>query len=121
MLRRPVDLQMVDLRWGPGEEVLREVERDQILIQAASSLDDIEETVNRVVERLREWYSIHYPELDHMVSAHETYARLVFEVGDRRDYSEKKLGYDPDFMRKIVDSSAKSLGVNFTKRDIEVI
>lgn len=100
---------------------LKIVDRDQILMQAVNALDDIEEVSNRMVERLREWYSIHYPELDHLVSNHELYANLVYELGDRKNYTVDKLTVDRDFRKKIVDSTKDSLGAEFTDEDTTAV
>ena len=53
---------------------LQVLERDQIMIQAVSSLDDIEEVNNRLMERLREWYSWHFPELGKIITDNMSYA-----------------------------------------------
>ena len=37
---------------------------DLVLIQAINALDELDETTSKLAERLREWYSIHLPELD---------------------------------------------------------
>ena len=102
-------------------ERLKEVDRDQVLIQAVDSLDDMDEAINRLVERLREWYSLHFPELDPMVVAHDTYAKLVTEAGKRDAYSTYKLNFDAILNEKIIKKSKDSLGVEFSDLDIEAV
>lgn len=102
-------------------ERLREVERDQVLIQAVNSLDDIDEAVNRLVERLREWYSLHFPELDNLVASHETYVGLVTGVGDRKGFANPPSGLDPGFGERISQASKDSLGVEFTGDDLKSV
>jgi len=104
-----------------SRERMKEVERDQILIQAVDSLYDIDEAVNRLVERLREWYSIHYPELDNLIAAHDTYARFVLEVGGRDRIKDAKMNFDPGLTDKIARTSADSLGVEFTEEDLKAV
>ena len=41
--------------------------------------------------RLREWYGVYFPELDRLVEKHETYSRLVMNLGDRENYTIEKL------------------------------
>ena len=36
--------------------------RDKLLVQASNALDDLIRIQNAITERLREWYSLHYPE-----------------------------------------------------------
>lgn len=91
----------------------RVLERDQILIQAVSSLDDIEETSNRLMERLREWYSLCFPELDTLIKSHELYAEIIV--------LEDKAPVDPVLAKSIRDAREKSMGMKFSKSDINEV
>lgn len=55
---------------------------DLVLIQAINALDELDETTSKLAERLREWYSIHLPELD-KIKSHEYYVKLVADFGDK--------------------------------------
>jgi nucleolar protein 56 len=55
---------------------------DLVLIQAINALDELDETTSKLAERLREWYSIHLPELD-KIKSHEYYVKLVAKYGDK--------------------------------------
>jgi nucleolar protein 56 len=65
--------------------------RDMIIAQAIQTLDDLDRTVNLFMGRLREWYGVHFPELDRLVEKHETYARLVLKLGRRENFSIEAL------------------------------
>lgn len=52
------------------------------LRQAVGALDEIQEQENALVERLREWYGLHFPELAPMVDA-STYVDLIAAHGGR--------------------------------------
>jgi len=65
--------------------------RDLIIAQAIQTLDDLDKTVNLFMSRVREWYGIHFPELDRLLDKHETYARLVLELGSRDNFTVKEL------------------------------
>lgn len=58
--------------------------RDKLIIQTVSALNDLEKILNTISERLREWYGLHYPELD--VKDHEKFASLILEHGDRSNF-----------------------------------
>jgi nucleolar protein 56 len=60
--------------------------RDKLIIQTVSALSDLERILNIMSERLREWYGLHFPELDRLVEKHETYARLVADLKERTTY-----------------------------------
>ncbi len=55
---------------------------DMFLIQAINAIDELDETTGKLIERLREWYAIHFPEMDGMKN-HERYVELVVEYGNR--------------------------------------
>jgi nucleolar protein 56 len=62
---------------------LREASKseDMFLIQAINSIEELDETTGKMVERLREWYSIHFPELDR-IKNQERYVEMVTDWGD---------------------------------------
>jgi len=88
---------------------LRIQERDQILMQAVASLDDVEEVSNRLMERLREWYSLHFPELNTLVVNQSLYARLV-ALPD-------KTSIDGGLAKQIEDAKSDTVGMEFTESD----
>ncbi|MFH0863320.1 MAG: C/D box methylation guide ribonucleoprotein complex aNOP56 subunit [Candidatus Altiarchaeota archaeon] len=119
--RRDVDSMVRKVNRLLVRERMKEVDKDQILMQAVDSLNDIDEAVNRLVERLREWYSLHFPELDYMVAAHDTYARLVAEVGERGNFASAKLNFEPKLTDRIIKSTGDSMGVAFDEKDIKAV
>lgn len=54
---------------------------DMYLIQAINSIDEIDEATGKLIERLREWYMIHFPELNKLKN-NEIYVSLIAEYGD---------------------------------------
>ena len=54
---------------------------DMYLIQAINSIDEIDEATGKLIERLREWYLIHFPGLNKLKS-NEKYVNLIAEYGD---------------------------------------
>lgn len=55
---------------------------DDHLAQAVATLDDVNESHNTLLERLREWYGLHFPELARLVDDRK-YEDLVAAHGDR--------------------------------------
>jgi nucleolar protein 56 len=94
--------------------------RDQLAIQAVRAIDDIDKTINLFSERLREWYSLHFPELDKMIEDHRVYASIVAQ-GYRDLIGEedlKKLGIQEQRARKIVEVAKRSMGADLSDDDI---
>jgi nucleolar protein 56 len=51
--------------------------RDLLIIQCVSAIDDLAEVINIFWSRLREWYGLHFPELERIVDDVEVYTKLV--------------------------------------------
>ena len=66
-------------------------QRDLVVAQTIQTLDDLDRTINLLVGRLREWYGVHFPEFDRLIEKHETYARLVMDLGRREHFSLEML------------------------------
>ena len=66
--------------------------RDKLIVQTVAALSDLEKILNAMTERLREWYGLHYPELD--VKDHEKFAEKVSMFGLRENFEgfEKSMG-----------------------------
>lgn len=100
---------------------LKIIESDQLIIQAVAALSDIEEAANTLVERLREWYCLHFPELDHIVAKNDIYAALVTEHGNRKNFKNLSNKYDRDFEAKMSKACENSLGVEFNDDDLSAV
>ena len=98
--------------------------RDLIVAQGIQTLDSLDQTVNLFMGRLREWYGIHFPELDRLVEKHETYARLVMKLGDRENYTPEALEREnvPKERAQLVAKAAEqSMGADIAEYDLEQI
>jgi nucleolar protein 56 len=99
-------------------------QRDLIVAQAIQTLDDLDRTVNLFMGRLREWYGVHFPELDRLVEKHETYARLVLNLGNRENYTlEAMEKEDPPKAKAeaIIQMAESSMGADITTKDLAQI
>ena len=96
--------------------------RDLLAAQAIRAIDDIDKTTNLFAARLREWYSLHFPELDDLVREHEDYVKIVAELGHRDNITAEnlvKLGFSEEKAKKIAEAAAKSMGADYPEFDIE--
>ena len=57
---------------------------DKLLIQAINSIEDIDESISKIIERFREWYIIYFPEIE-SVNNNEIYIKLIAEGGKREN------------------------------------
>ena len=98
--------------------------RDLIIGQAIQTLDDLDRTINLFVGRLREWYGVHFPELDRLVEKHETYARLVLDLGTKDNFTEEALEKEDLPKNKIEQISRiaeSSMGADLIENDLSQI
>src|SRR5208283_4047341 len=116
---RNVSLELAKLRIKGASE-----KRDLIIAQGIQTLDDLDRTVNLFMGRLREWYSVYFPELDRLIEKHETYARLVMNLGDRESCTTEALEKEniPKERAGLVAKAAESsMGADIAERDLEQI
>ena len=94
---------------------VREIDKDQLLIQAVNSIDELEESSNKLAKRLREFFSHHFPEMDYLVKNDETYAQLVkTNLSNLNNLNE-------DMRQQIKYAREDSLGIKFSKSDLEAV
>ena len=98
--------------------------RDLLIAQAIQTLDDLDKTLNLFMGRLREWYGIHFPELDRLIEKHETYARLVMNLGYRDNFSFEALEKEALPKEKAENTAKvaeKSMGGDISEQDLAEI
>jgi nucleolar protein 56 len=100
--------------------------RDLFIAQAVNSVDDIDKMSNLVASRLREWYGIHFPELENLTRNNTEYATLVYKLGDRSNYTRDKIlnalpEIGQDRAAKIAEAASRSVGASITEWDLQQI
>jgi nucleolar protein 56 len=98
--------------------------RDLVVAQAIQTLDDLDKTVNLFMGRLREWYGLHFPELDRLLEKHETYARLVLKLGTRDNFTAENLekeGIPKTRAQQIAETANVSMGAELIEGDLNQI
>jgi nucleolar protein 56 len=96
-------------------------ERDKMVIQEVDALEEYTEMINKMYERLREWYGIHFPELEGKVQSMGVYAKTVSELGNREAFTEKKLsqyGIEGERIDEILEASYRSIGAEMDLGDL---
>ena len=105
--------------------VKRAVEkRDLVVAQVIQTIDDLDKTLNLFMSRVREWYGLYLPELDRLVEKHETYARLVANLGGRKNFTLENLekeGLPRAKAERIAEAAGASMGAELDEGDIDQI
>ena len=86
---------------------------DKLLIQAINSIEDIDESISKIIERFREWYIIYFPEIE-SISNNEIYIKLIAE-GEKRENIIKN---NPEHFK--IDYS-ESNGVDIEEEDLIIL
>ena len=68
---------------------------DLHIIQAINALDETDKMINLLSSRLREWYGLHFPELDNLIDTISGYAKIV--LAGRRDNLNRQVYSDAGF------------------------
>jgi nucleolar protein 56 len=116
---RNVSMELAKLRVKGAVE-----KRDLIIAQAIQTLDDLDRTVNLFMARTREWYGVHFPELDRLIEKHETYARLVSDLGYREQYTLNALeqeGLPKERAEATAKAAESSMGADVAEQDLAEI
>lgn len=119
MWNRNISMEIAKLRVKGAVE-----QRDLIVAQAIQTLDDLDRTVNLFMGRLREWYGVHFPELDRLIEKHETYARLVMNLGERENFTSEALEKEDIPKGKseaVIQMAETSMGADISSRDLTQI
>ena len=113
---RSVSMELAKLRIKGASE-----KRDLIVAQGIQTLDSLDQTVNLFMGRLREWYGVYFPELDRLVEKHETYSRLVTNLGNRENFTAENLEAEniPKERSQLVAKAAESsMGADISETDL---
>ena len=96
---------------------------DLHLIQAVNTLDETDKIINGISSRLREWYGLHFPELDNLIDSINGYSQIVLS-GKREDISKEdfeKAGFSKDKVEMLSLIKEKSRGGNISGKNFTIV
>ncbi len=92
-------------------KIKKAIERDSLILQVNGAIEEIDKSINILIERLREWYGLYFPEMDRIVSDHKKFAKIVEQFGSRKNITEPELAQFKE----------KSMGADLTEEDVKII
>ena len=95
--------------------------KESLINQTVQILGEVETILNSLDGRIREWYSIHFPELNRLIKDHELFEKFVIEIGNKTNISEKNLdilNFNKREKNKILKARDRSMGAIFEEKDI---
>lgn len=92
-------------------QIKEKIGKDALVVQVIRGMEEVDKTINLFVERLREWYGLHFPEMNQIITDHEKFAKIVKDFGSRKNIKSVEL-------LPIIE---ESMGKDFEEEDIEMI
>jgi len=96
---------------------------DLHIIQAINSLDETDKIINAMSSRLREWYGLHFPELDNIIDSINGYSQIV--LAGKRDNLSKTIYEDAGFPESKVEMltlvTDKSRGGDISDANLAIV
>ncbi len=96
---------------------------DLHIAQGINALDEVDKIINGISSRLREWYGLHFPELDNLIDSIIGYSQIV--VAGKREDLNKKIFEDAGFPESKVEMLSlvgqKSRGGDISKENLAIV
>jgi nucleolar protein 56 len=97
---------------------------DLHIIQSINALDELDKILNTIGARMREWYGLHFPELDNLVSSLVVYSQIVSKAGLRDNIIVEVLqsiGLPEKKIEVILDAAKRSKGGDMTPENLAIV
>jgi nucleolar protein 56 len=97
---------------------------DLHIIQSINALDELDKIINTVGARLREWYGLHFPELDNLIQSLIAYAEIVSRAGLRQNITAEILqgaGMQDKKVEVILDAARRSKGGDMAPENLAIV
>lgn len=100
------------------------LDRSIHIIKAVSMLTALDECFNLLLEGIKEWFSINFPELEKEIKSNELYLKLLSVLGERKNFSKKNLlafSLDEKVISVISLKAEQSIGSDISIEDVQQI
>lgn len=97
---------------------------DLHIIQSINALDELDKIINVIGARMREWYGLHFPELDNLIQSLVAYAEIVTKAGLRENLTMQIIENAGMHDRKaeiIMDAAKRSKGGDITTENLVMV
>ncbi|MGZ5489445.1 MAG: NOP5/NOP56 family protein [Nitrososphaeraceae archaeon] len=97
---------------------------DLHISQSINALDELDKIINVIGARLREWYGLHFPELDYLIQNIFTYAEIVRLAGNRNNIDLnmlENLGIESKRAEMVLVAVERSKGGDILEENLSII
>ncbi|MGD9394830.1 MAG: C/D box methylation guide ribonucleoprotein complex aNOP56 subunit [Candidatus Thorarchaeota archaeon] len=99
-------------------------EKDLLIKNAIDAVDEIDKSINVLVMRLREWYSLHHPSLNRLVEDQEMFAKILSACTGKTNITNdclEKAGVPDTLVQQIIKALTGDIGAELLDSDLLVI
>jgi nucleolar protein 56 len=97
---------------------------DLHIVQSINGLDELDKIINTTSTRMREWYGLHFPELDNMLQSQVAQAEIIARAGSRDKITREILegsGMQDKKVEIILDAAKRSKGGDMTPENLAIV
>jgi nucleolar protein 56 len=99
-------------------------EKDLLIKNAIDAVDEIDKSINVLIMRLREWYSLHHPSLNRLVEDQELFAKILSACTGKANINKDSLesvGTPDTITEQVVKALTGDIGAELQDSDLAVI
>jgi nucleolar protein 56 len=118
------DLREFSLKWSSIRVQEASEQLDLHISQSINALDEIDKISNTLGTRMREWYGLHFPELDNLLQNAITYSFIVTGCGNRDNITKEFLetiDIPENKVDIILEVSKRSRGGKITEQNLLIV
>jgi nucleolar protein 56 len=118
------DLREFSLKWSSIRVQEASEQLDLHISQSINALDEIDKISNTLGTRMREWYGLHFPELDNLLQNAITYSLIVTGCGNRDNITKEFLetiDIPENKVDIILEVSKRSRGGKITEQNLLIV
>jgi nucleolar protein 56 len=99
-------------------------EKDLLIKNAIDAVDEIDKSINVLIMRLREWYSLHHPSLNRLVEDQELFAKILSACTGKANINKDSLesvGTPDTITEQVVKALTGDIGAELQDSDLSII
>ena len=99
-------------------------EKDLLIKNAIDAVDEIDKSINVLVMRLREWYSLHHPSLNRLVEDQELFAKILDACTGKANINKgtlESVGVPDTVTEQVIKALTGDIGADLQDSDLAVI
>ncbi len=99
-------------------------EKDLLIKNAIDAVDEIDKSINVLIMRLREWYSLHHPSLNRLVEDQEAFAKILDACAGKTNINKDCLqsrGIPDTVADQVIKALTGDIGAELLDADLAII